>query len=303
MINDPRAKSKVQGFFHQWLDLEHAENTSKDPKTFPGFNSDVLADLRESLLEFVDQVVWSEKSDYRELLQADYLLLNERLGVFYDQPVKGDAFQRITFDPKQRAGVVTHPYLLASMAYSKQTSPIHRGVFLTRNIVGMAIKPPPMAVTFDESHFNPSLTMREKITELTRNNSCMSCHSTINPLGFSLENFDAIGRWRTKDNNKPVNAISDFADDDGKTIRLTGPRDIVNYVADNPAGHRAFIRHLFNHLIKQPPPAYGQNIIEKLQQNFAASGCNIQKLLAEIAMIDALDGIQFAEKPQSKATP
>jgi hypothetical protein len=303
MINDPRAKSKIQGFFHQWLDLEHAENTSKDPKTFPGFNSDVLADLRESLLEFVDQVVWSEKSDYRELLQADYLLLNERLGIFYDQPIKGDAFQRVTFDPKQRAGVVTHPYLLASMAYSRQTSPIHRGVFLTRNIVGMAIKPPPMAVTFDESHFNPSLTMREKITELTRNNSCMSCHSTINPLGFSLENFDAIGRWRTKDNNKPVNAISDFADDDGKTIRLTGPRDIVNYVANNPAGHRAFIRHLFNHLIKQPTPAYGQNIVEKLQQNFAASGCNIQKLLAEIALIDATDGFQFAEKPEPKATP
>lgn len=303
MILDPRAKTKVQGFFHHWLDLEHAENTSKDPKTFPGFNSDVIADLRDSLLEFTDQVVWSEKSDYRELLQADYLLLNERLGTFYGQPVKGEAFQRISFDPKQRAGVVTHPYLLASMAYSRQTSPIHRGVFLTRNIVGMAIKPPPMAVTFDESHFNPSLTMREKITELTRNNSCMSCHSTINPLGFSLENFDAIGRWRTQDNHKPVNPISEFDDDQGKTIRLTGPRDIVNYVADNPAGHRAFIRHLFNHLIKQPFPAYGPSVIDNLQQHFAASGCNVQKLLIEIALVDALDQVTLVDKPAPKATP
>lgn len=291
MIADPRAKAKLHGFFHHWLDLEHAENTSKDPKAFPGFNGDVLADLRESLLTFIDQVVWSEKSDYRELLKADYVLLNERLGAFYGQPVKGDDFQRVTFDPKQRAGVVTHPYLLASMAYSKQTSPIHRGVFLTRNIVGMALKPPPMAVAFDESHFNPSLTMREKITELTRNNSCMSCHSTINPLGFSLENFDAIGRWRTKDNNKPVNPISDFADELGKTVHLTGPRDIVNYVADNAAGHRAFIRHLFNHTVKQPIPAYGPNVVEQLQQGFAASGCHIQKILAEIALIAALDGV------------
>jgi hypothetical protein len=302
MINDPRMKAKMHGFFHHWLDLEHAENTSKDPKTFPGFDSDVLADLRESLLEFIDQVVWSEKSDYRELLQADYLLLNERLGAFYGQPVKGEAFQRISFDPKQRAGVVTHPYLLASMAYSRQTSPIHRGVFLTRNIVGMAIKPPPMAVTFDESHFNPSLTMREKITELTRNNSCMSCHSTINPLGFSLENFDAIGRWRTKDNHKPVNPVSEFADDEGKTVRLTGPRDIVNYVADNPAGHRAFIRHLFNHLTKQPFPAYGPSVIENLQHHFAASGCHVQKLLTEIALVDALDEVPLVDKSGSKAT-
>ncbi|HYE78820.1 MAG TPA: DUF1592 domain-containing protein, partial [bacterium] len=82
MVGDPRAKAKMQGFFHHWLDLEHAEGTSKDPKAFPGFNQEVLADLRESLLQFIDSVVWSEGSDYRGLLKADYLLLNERLGKF-----------------------------------------------------------------------------------------------------------------------------------------------------------------------------------------------------------------------------
>lgn len=290
MVADPRTKAKLHGFFHHWLDLEHAEHTSKDLKAFPGFNTEVLADLRDSLLEFIDQVVWNEKSDYRELLRADYLLLNDRLAKFYGQSVKGDAFQRVSFDPKQRAGVVTHPYLLSSMAYSRQTSPIHRGVFLTRNIVGMSLKPPPMAVAFEDSHFNPSLTMREKITELTRSNACMSCHSTINPLGFSLENFDAIGRWRTKDNNKPVNPVAEFSDEEGKTIRLTGPRDIVNYVADNPSGHRAFIRHLFNHTVKQQIPAYGPQVLDKLQASFSASGCNIQKMLVEIALVDVLNG-------------
>ena len=287
MITDERTKAKLHGFFHHWLELEHAEHTSKDPKAFPGFDATVLADLRESLLHFIDSVVWSEKSDYRELLKADYLLLNDRLAKFYGTSDPGDGFQRVSFDPKQRAGVVTHPYLLASMAYSRQTSPIHRGVFLTRNIVGMSLKAPPMAVAFDESHFNPKLTMREKITELTRNTSCMSCHSTINPLGFSLENFDAIGRWRTKDNNKPVNAVSEFSDEQGKTIRLTGPRDIVNYVADNPSGHRAFIRHLFNHTVKQQIPAYGSKVLDDLQRKFAESGCHIQKLLVEIALVAA----------------
>lgn len=292
MMKDSRTKAKLHGFFHHWLELEHAENTSKDPKAFPGFNTEVLADLRRSLLQFIDEVVWGEKSDYRELLQADYLLLNDRLAKFYGKKVEGPEFQRVAFDPKQRAGVVTHPYLLSSLAYSKQTSPIHRGVFLTRNIVGLSLKSPPMAVTFDESHFNPSLTMREKITELTRNQSCMSCHSTINPLGFSLENFDAIGRWRTQDNKKPVNPVSDLATDEGQTVHLTGPRDIVNYVADNPAGHRAFIRHLFNHTVKQQIPAYGPDVLDRLQRTFAATGCNIQILLAEISLVAALDGVQ-----------
>lgn len=296
MISDARTKAKLHGFFHHWLDLEHAENTSKDPNAFPGFNQEVLADLRESLLRFIDDVVWSEKSDYRELLRADYLLLNDRLAKFYGQTVQGGEFQRVSFDPNQRAGVVTHPYLLASMAYSKQTSPIHRGVFLTRNIVGISLKSPPMAVTFDESHFNPSLTMREKITELTRNSSCMSCHSTINPLGFSLENFDAIGRWRTKDNNKPVNATSELATEEGKNIRLTGPRDIVNYVADNPAGHRAFIRHLFHHTVKQQIPAYGPQVMDNLQRSFAANGCSIKQLLVEITLLSALEGVPVEVK-------
>ena len=205
--------------------------------------------------------------------------------------MNGSEFQQVKFDPKQRAGVVTHPYLLASLAYSKQSSPIQRGVFLTRNIVGMALKPPPMAVAFEDSHFNPSLTMREKITELTRNNNCMTCHAVINPLGFSLENFDAIGRWRTKDNNKPVNPVSEFANEEGGKVKLAGPRDIVNYVANNPSGHRAFIRHLFNHTVKQQIPAYGLKVIDDLQHNFAANNCNIQKLLIDIALVAALDGV------------
>ena len=290
MLSDTRTKAKLHGFFHHWLELERAEGNAKDMKVFPGFDDSVQADLRESLFEFLDQVVWSPQSDYRQLLQADYLLLNDRLGKFYGKPVQGSAFQQVSFDPKQRAGVVTHPYLLASLASSRATSPIHRGVFLTRNIVGLSLRPPPMAVTFDESHFNPKLTMREKITELTRNKTCMSCHSTINPLGFSLENYDAIGRWRTQDNNKPVNAVGDFADDEGRVVHLTGPRDIVNYVASSPYGHRAFIRQLFNHFVKQQPLAYGPQTLEDLQKSFAASNCNVQKLLVDLALVAVVSG-------------
>ena len=287
MISDARTKAKLHGFFHHWLELERAEGAGKDPKMFPGFTPELLADLRESLFQFIDQVVWSDKSDYRELLQADYILMNERLGKFYSHPVTGDGFQRVGFDPKQRAGVVTHPYLLASLSYTKQSSPVHRGVFLTRNIVGMSLKPPKKAVVFEDSHFNSKLTMREKITELTRSGACMSCHSMINPLGFSLENFDAVGRWRTKDNNKPVNSVSEFTTHEGQLVRLTGPRDIVNYVASNPAGQRAFIRHLFHHLVKQEPAAYGPTTLDNLQKAFASNHCHIQKLMIDIAIVAA----------------
>jgi hypothetical protein len=298
MMADPRTKAKLHGFFHYWLELERAEGVQKDPKSFPEFNGQVLADLRTSLFEFLDQVVWSDKSDYRELLQANYLLLNSRLAKLYGKTIEGDGFQRVDFDARQRAGVVTHPYLLAAFASSKQTSPIHRGVFLTRTIVGMTLKPPPMAVAFEDAKFDSHLTMREKITELTKNTNCMGCHGTINPLGFSLENYDAIGRWRTQDNNKPVNAVSDFATDEGDTVHLTGARDLVKFAAENPSGHRAFIHLLFQYSVKQAVNVYGPDELEDLRQSFTKSGFNIRKLLTEIATVSAARGLP---EPEAKA--
>jgi mono/diheme cytochrome c family protein len=294
MLGDARARSKLRGFFHHWLELDRAESMSKDPKAFPGFDAAVIADLRTSLDRFLEEIVWSERSDYRELLQAAWLPLNGRLGKLYGKEVAGEGFERVAFDPQQRAGVVTHPYLLAALAYSRQTSPIHRGVFLTRNIVGMRLKPPPEAVAFEDAKFDPSLTMREKVTALTRNVSCLGCHATINPLGFSLENYDAIGRWRTRDNDKPVNAVTEFATDEGDTIRLTGARDVVKFAAENAGGHRAFIHHLFHHTVKQAVATYGPDTLEELRAAFAESGFHIQRLLAEIATTAAMRGMPEA---------
>ncbi len=206
MLKDIRAKSKLREFFHRWLEMEKAEDISKDTTAFPDFNDTVLSDLRTSLDLFIEDVIWSDKSDYRQLLLADYLFLNERLAKFYGVDLRPrDDFEKVAFNPRERTGVITHPFLLSAFAYHKSSSPIHRGVFLTRNIVGRALKPPPMAIEFMDNRFDPSLTMREKVAELTRPAACQTCHSMINPLGFSLENYDAVGRFRTIDNQKPVN--------------------------------------------------------------------------------------------------
>jgi len=301
MLPDPRTRAKLDGFFHHWLEFERADSVAKDSKAFPEFDAEVMSDLRTSLELFVDQVVWSEHSDYRELLQADYLLLNQRLAKLYGKEGGGDDFQKISFDPKERAGVITHPFLLAAFSYAKNTSPIHRGVFLTRNIVGMKLKPPPMAVAFEDAKFDPSLTMREKVTELTKNKNCMGCHSTINPLGFTLENYDAIGRWRTIDNRKPVDPVTDLSTDDGETLHLTGARDLAKFAAESPNGHRAFIHNLFHHAVKQAVGAYGPDELEDLRQSFVRSGFNIQKLLVEIATVASSRGLVPAESKTAQA--
>jgi mono/diheme cytochrome c family protein len=287
MLADPRARAKLHGFFHHWLELERAEMAAKDPQAFPGFDAQVMSDLRTSLERFVDSVVWSERSDYRELLQANYLLLNERLGKLYGKEVKGDEFQRVEFDAKERAGVVTHPYLLSAFASSKATSPIHRGVFLTRTIVGMTLRPPPKAIAFEDAKFEQHMTMREKVTEMTKNESCMGCHATINPLGFSLENYDAIGRWRTKENDKPIDPVGDFSTEEGATIHLparaiwcSSRRRIPAVIAPSSTTSSTI-------QVKQAVETYGPDTLETLRQSFASSGFNIRQLLVDMATIAA----------------
>ena len=288
MMNDARAKAKIATFFNHWLGTGEAESLAKDAKAFPDFDGGVIADLRRSLDRFVEHVVWSEKSDYRELLLADYVFLNERLAKFYGaQPPEGGDFTQVKFEDGKHAGIFTHPFLLSMHSYSKTTSPIHRGVFLTRSIMGRMLKPPPQATEFKDDRFDPSLTMREKVTEITGKASCMSCHVTINPLGFALENFDAVGRFRTTDNSKPINPVSDYITSDGDTVKLNGPRDIATHAAANDSARRGFVRHLFQYTIKQAPAAFGPETLLTLDAQFA-NGFHIRNLYVESNIVAAL---------------
>ncbi len=293
MMSDPRTKVKLAGFFEHWLKLDMEADLLKDPESFPGFDVALVADLRRSLETFVERVVWSEKSDYRELMQADYLLLNDQLAKFYDVPMPdGGGFQKVNLDSAQRSGVVTHPYLLARLAHYKQTSPILRGVFITRNLLGGILKPPPKAISFEEGHFDPALTTREKVVQMTRNTSCMTCHETINPLGFSLENFDAVGRFRLTDNARPIDPESDFENFDGGRTHLRGPRDLAQQAIESVTARRGFVRQLFQAVIKQNPGVYGVGTLKRLETAFTVSGYNIRELLVAIDTLAALQGFR-----------
>jgi hypothetical protein len=293
MLGDPRTRAKMQAFLHHWLQMDRVEPLSKDDKLFPGFTPEIIADLRTSLNIFLEDTFANNSSDYRALLLADYVYLNNRLATFYGVATNAtDDFVKVTLDPGQRSGVLTHPYLLSTFAYQKQTSPIHRGVFLTRNIVGRALKPPPMAQFFKDADFAPNLTMREKIAKLTDPQACQTCHSVINPLGFSLEHYDAVGRFRTRENDRPVDSVSDYTTDEGQTIRLAGARDVAEFALGSEPAQNGFIEQLFHQVAKQPMLAYGSDVMDRLRQSFVASQFNLQKLLVDIATISALHGVE-----------
>jgi hypothetical protein len=154
-----------------------------------------------------------------------------------------------------------------------------------------------MAMTFKDSDFAPNLTMREKVSQLTKPQNCQSCHSMINPLGFSLEQYDAVGRFRTSDHDRLIDPVSDYLTDDGQTIRLTGARDVAEFAINSDQAQNAFIQQLFHHVVKQPLLAYGADTLKHLRQNFIATDFNMQKLLAQIVTVSALRGLEKSPAP------
>lgn len=287
MLADPRAKAKLRGFLLTWLRADQPHDLAKDAKRFPGFDAATIADLRTSLELFLDDVLASPKADYRELLTSNEIYLNERLAKFYGAPAT-NAFKRMTLDDGKRAGVLTHPYLMASFASNTESSPIHRGVFLARGILGVSLRPPPEAVAPLAPELHPDLTTRERVILQTKAAACMTCHGVINPLGFTLEQFDAVGKFREKDHGKPIDASGSYKGEDGRNASVNGAKDLAKFLAASPEAHDAFTEQLFHHLVQQPVRAYGATTNDDLRKAFVKNDFNIRKLAVEAMAVSAL---------------
>jgi hypothetical protein len=300
MLADPRAKVKIRELLLAWLKVDQPRELAKDAKRFPGFDPAIAADLRTSLELFLDDVMWGEGSDFRKLFLADDLYLNDRLAAFYGKQLPAESdFRKIKLNPEQRAGVLTHPYLLSTFAYAAESSPIHRGVFVGRGLLGISLRPPPDAFTPLAADLHPNLTTRERVALQTKPAACIICHGMMNPLGFALENFDAVGRYREKEHEKPIDVSGHYETRAGEQVKFTGARELAAFLARSEETQTAFIEQMFHYLVKQPTRAYGLNRPEELRKSFAENGFSIRKLVVDIAVTAALRRPPVADAPGS----
>jgi mono/diheme cytochrome c family protein len=203
MLADSRATDAlVNDFAAQWLNLRQIEDVVVDPVKYPLYDESLLQSFQKETEMFVASNLREDRS-VDELLNADYTFVNERLARQYGIPgVYGTRFRRVTLpNHDQRGGLLAQGALLVTTSYPDRTSPVLRGKWLLNNIFGTPIPPPPPGVnaTLETKPGTIPATMRERLAQHRTNPSCNSCHSVIDPLGFSLENFDVIGGWRTID--------------------------------------------------------------------------------------------------------
>jgi len=150
-----------------------------------------------------------------------------------------------------RPGLLAHPYLMSRLAYADSTSPIHRGVFLIRHMLGRTLRPPQEAFTPLSPDLHPDLTTRERIALQTSPKNCQVCHAKINALGFTLENFDAIGRFRVKEDGRELDTAGVYTDRGGQEVKIDGPRALSELLATSHDAHRAFVDRAFERVGSQ----------------------------------------------------
>ena len=242
MMADPRARALVNNFAEQWLYLRDVTEKEPDPGFFPGFDENLRQAFQNETELFIDSVL-REDGQVTELLSADYTFLNERLAKHYGIPhVYGSHFRRVSLDGTERRGLLGQGGILTLTSYATRTSPVLRGKWILENLLSSPPPPPPpdipsLAETTDEGE---ALSMRAAMEKHRSNPACASCHSQMDPLGFALENFDAIGRWRTRgESNETIDASGLLPDgtafegpDEMRAALLKNPDRFVGTVAE-----------------------------------------------------------------------
>jgi len=227
MLRDARSNALITNFAGQWLYLRNLEGASPDPDAFPDFDDNLREAFRRETELFVESQLREDRS-VTDLLTSNYTFVNERLARHYEIPkVYGNQFRRVTLPDETRRGLLGHGSILTVTSYANRTSPTLRGKWVLENLLGAPPPPPPPNVpALDDSDGPAALTVRERMEQHRKNPVCASCHAPMDPLGLALENFDAIGKWRTREGQAEIDSSAVLPDG----ARFSGPTGLRGVV-------------------------------------------------------------------------
>ncbi|MEO7092876.1 MAG: DUF1592 domain-containing protein [Polyangiales bacterium] len=302
LLGDPRAKPMIDDFHETLLHLgplDVMNGASKDATKFPDWTETTPASMKQETLLFAGDVVLTRGGTLGDLLTSNETFINGDLAKIYGvDGITGTTMQKVKLDPTQRAGILTQGSFLATNAGRLDTDPIHRGVFTNLNVICSDLPPPPMATIPPIPDDPTGKTMRQRVTEHTGAGTCgAGCHGTmINPMGFAFETFDAIGKWRTTDNGKPIDAhdVYDFIDVPRQKTPITfdGPVALAKILAVRPQVHQCYTGKWLEY-------AYGRRLVDDddgLVERIAKvslAGASVKDVIVELVLAPS-----FSQRPK-----
>lgn len=277
MLADKRADALTGNFLGQWLYLRNLKGTSPDPQIFPDFDDNLRQAFQRETELFVGSVMHEDRSAV-DLINADYTFVNERLAKHYGIPnVYGNQFRKVTIPDPARRGLMGQGSVLTVSSYPNRTSPVLRGKWVLTNILGTPPPPPPPNVPPLKEV--ASGTMRQRMETHRANPACAACHKVMDPIGFSLENFDAIGQWRNADQGVAIDASGVLAD--GSTIN--GAPALLQLLAARPEQFvRTMTQMLMTYALGRGTEYYDMPIVRAIARESASQNYRFSALVLGI---------------------
>jgi hypothetical protein len=284
LLLHPRARALFDGFGAQWLRVNDLEHQVFDPKLFPGMTPALRVAMMNEARLFFESLVHKNDRAIR-LVDSDYTFLNEPLAELYGlgSSVKGPRMRRVRLENPNRGGILGMPATLAATSFPTRTSPVRRGVWVLEQILGEHVPPPPPDIPqldAQEPNHVKGLTLRQRTELHTKNPVCANCHQTLDPIGFGLENFDAVGRWR--DRNEAGIAI----DSAGKLptgAAFSNPAELKRLLAGRESDlARNLTERFMAYALGRPLEGYDEVVIDQLMTRIAADQYRVRTILTEV---------------------
>ncbi len=233
LLLDPRSQDQLRAFVIQWMGLSNLGSVQKDNKVFPDFSIALRESMRAETHDFIDYVLFEQDGSLRTLLDADFTVANGQMAAFYGIAEQVDSPKRLSLAGTHRAGLLTHASVLALYAHNNDTSPIRRGKLVMTRLLCQPLPPPPPEVILSPPPRDENSTTRERVSMHTNNPACAGCHKAMDAVGFGLEDFDGLGKYRTTDNGKPVDAHGELISLADKSLNgpFTGGAELARKLA------------------------------------------------------------------------
>jgi hypothetical protein len=283
MLADPRASALVTNFASQWLHLRNLDSVQPDLRLFPDFDDNLRESMRRETELFFGSIL-REKRPIKDLLTSRHTYLNERLAKHYGiSGVTGDRFRRFELaDDGKRGGLLRQASILSVTSYANRTSPVIRGHWILETVLGTPTPPPPPEIPMlDESVVSSKLPMRERLAAHSKDRSCAACHVLMDPVGFAFENFDATGRWRDFENERPVDNAGGLPDG---TVAI-GAEELIQAVTKRPALFtRALVSKMMTYALGRGVEPFDQTAIRRIMKDLDEERATLPEMIEQIAI-------------------
>lgn len=283
LLQDQRSRALFDSFGAQWLGVSGLQSQTFDPKVFPQMTADLRTAMIDEARLFFASIIQENQSVSR-LVDTDYTFLNESLATLYglEQSIEGPTMQRIKLEDPNRGGILGMPAILAATSLPNRTSPVKRGVWVLEQVLGERVPPPPPNVPELEDQkqeIRDGLTLRER-TELHKTDpNCANCHKVLDPIGFGLENFDAIGRWREQDDGAKIDSAGELPSGEA----FASPADLKRILAKREADlARNLTQRLMAFALGRQLQGYDEVVIDHLMVKIAEDDYRVRTIITEV---------------------